>query len=220
MAKNVRVTNMEIWLVRHGTTIANLEGRIQGTLEFPLSPLGREEASSLAYRLKNQAFSAILSSNLLRARETSRIIVSLRKSPIPIYLPLIQEYSWGIIEGLTRKEIGEKYPSLMRELTQDFHHTVIPGAEGLDCLFKRVKKFYDLLSRFEKTVKFRKPLLIVSHGRFLHAFLLYFLRYDFGGFWPFPLHPSSLSILESDFSKNRQLKLFNDTCHLKSSRQP
>ncbi|MDO9534043.1 MAG: histidine phosphatase family protein [Bacillota bacterium] len=211
---------MEIWLVRHGTTSANLEGRIQGTLEFPLSPLGREEASSLAYRLKDQAFSAFLSSNLLRTRETSRIIASLRKSPTPIYLPLLQEYFWGIIEGLTRKEIGEKYPRLMRELQQDFHHTVIPGAEGLDRLFKRVKIFYDLMSRFEETGKFRKPLLVVSHGRFLQAFLLYFLKYDPAEFWPFPLHPSSLTILESDFSKKWRLKLFNDTCHLKNSRQP
>jgi uncharacterized phosphatase len=211
---------MELWLVRHGTTSANLEGRIQGTLEFPLSPLGREEASSLAVRLKKQAFSAFLSSNLLRTRETSRIIASLREGPAPIYLPLLQEYSWGIIQGLTRKEIGEKYPGLMRQLQDDFHHTVIPGAEGLAPLFKRVKKFYDLLSRLEKTGKYCKPLLIVSHGRFLQAFLLYFLKFDPDGFWPFPLDSSSLTILESDFSKKRRLKLFNDTCHLKNMSQP
>jgi len=211
---------MELWLVRHGTTSANLEGRIQGTMEFPLSPLGREEAYSLAYRLKNQAFSAFLSSNLLRTRETSRIIASLRKGPTPIYLPLIQEYSWGVIQGLTRKQIGEKYPHLMRQLQQDFHHTVIPGAEGLDRLFKRVKKFYDLLCRFEETGNFRKPILVVSHGRFLHAFLLYFLKYDPGEFWPFPIYPASITILESDFFKKRHLKLFNDTCHLKKFRQP
>lgn len=220
MAKDVDGEHMEIWLIRHGTTNANLEGRIQGTLEFPLSPSGREEAFSLAYRLKNQSFSAFLSSNLLRTRETSRIIASLRKSPTPIYLPLLQEYSWGIIQGLTRKQIKEKYPGLMRQLQQDFHHAVIPGAEGLDRLFKRVKKFYDLLFRFEETGKFRRPLLVVSHGRFLQAFLLYFLKYDLGEYWPFSLYPSSLTILEGDFSKKRRLKLFNDTCHLKKPGQP
>ncbi|RJX26739.1 MAG: histidine phosphatase family protein [Dethiobacter sp.] len=210
---------MELWLVRHGTTGANLEGRIQGTLEYPLSQTGRKEALLLAHRLKKRSFSLFFSSNLLRARQTSRIIASVRKGPLPIYLPLLQEYHWGVIQGLTKKEIGEQYPHILKRLQEDFHHAAIPGAEGLEELFRRVKTFCRFLFRLEQRNGFSLPVLIVSHGRFLQAFVLYFLKYDSGGYWPFPFSPASLTILDGDLEGKRRLKLFNDTCHLKNKQE-
>jgi len=206
---------MELWLVRHGTTGANLEGRIQGTLQYPLSEIGMKEALLLAHRLKKQSFSLFFSSNLLRARQTSNIITSVRKDPLPFYSSLLQEYNWGIIQGLTKKEIGEQYPHILSQLQQDFHHTAIPGAEGLKGLFRRVKMFYRFLFCLEQRGRFSRPVLIVSHGRFLQAFVIYFLKYDAKESWPFSLRAASLTILEGDFMARRRLQLFNDTCHLK-----
>jgi broad specificity phosphatase PhoE len=209
---------MEIWLVRHAVTEANLEGRLQGQLEYPLSRKGRGEALCLARRLKNQPFSAFFSSDLQRTRETARLISSLRKDPRPLYSPLLQEYCWGIIQGLTRNEIRARYPHLFNRLQQDFYHTEIPGAEGLEGLFRRVKIFYRFLSRFAERTRSSRPVLIVSHGRFLQAFVIYFLKYDHREFWPFSFNPASLTILEGDFKEKRRLKLFNDTCHLEHFR--
>lgn len=205
---------MELWLVRHGVTDANLEGRLQGRLDFSLSPLGRKEVYALAYRLKNQPFYALISSNLSRARETSQIIATQLQNIDPVYSSVLQEYDWGIIQGLTRKEIGERYPLLFRQLERDFYHTGVPGAEGLESLFRRVKVFYRFLSTIEKRNKKPLPVLVVSHGRFLQAFTLLFLKYDPGNFWPFSFSPASLTILDGDFNKTRRMRLFNDTCHL------
>lgn len=205
---------MELWLVRHGATDANLEGRIQGSLDFSLSTLGKKEAFSLACRLKCQPFSAFFSSNLSRARETSQIIASQRQSPVPIYMSLLQEYDWGIIQGLTRKDISKRYPLLLKQLERDFHHTEVPGAEGQEKLFKRVKIFYRFLSIIEQRKNNSLPVLVVSHGRFLQAFTIYFLGYDPEKFWPFSFRPASLTILEENFNKTRSMRLFNDTCHL------
>jgi len=72
---------MEIWLIRHGTTTANQEGRFQGRLDYPLSDQGRCEADLLSRRLKNVG--------LLR----------------PVSSPLLRECSWGAAEGLTQAEI-------------------------------------------------------------------------------------------------------------------
>lgn len=206
---------MELWLIRHGTTKANLEGRIQGTLDYPLSETGRQEAHRLALRLKEQPFSLFFSSNLLRARQTSQIISSVGEKPPPLYSSLLQEYNWGVIQGLTRKEIAEKYPRVLLQLEQDFHHTAIPGAEGLKALFRRVKTFYSILCSLDQKGSISLPVLVVSHGRFLQAFIIYFLKYNPGESWPFSLNPASLSILEGNFQGKRALRLFNDTCHLK-----
>lgn len=205
---------MKIWLVRHAVTDANLEGRLQGQLEYPLSKEGRRQALALARRLKKQSFCAFFSSDLQRTKETSRLISSLQKGPRPLYSSLLQEYCFGKIQGLTKSEIRAGYPLLADRLQHDFYHTEIPGAEGLPGLFRRVRIFYRFLSRFAEKNSCLQPVLVVSHGRFLQAFVIHFLKYDLREPWPFSFSPASLTILEGDFRNKRRLKLFNDTCHL------
>lgn len=218
MATNgVKWPIMDLWLVRHGTTTANLQGRLQGRLDFPLGDEGKIEAMHLAMRLKDQRFSYLFCSTLRRARETALIIADQVMAPQPIFTSLLEEYAWGIIQGMTKAEIGKRFPETLQRLQQDFHHAKIPKAEGMPGLFQRVRLFYLLLSRIAGRVpgeKERDPILIVSHGRFLQAFIIYILKYNYREFWPFSLAPASLSILQDDFRGKRKLRLFNDTCHL------
>ncbi|MGI5823805.1 MAG: histidine phosphatase family protein [Dethiobacteria bacterium] len=208
---------MEIWLVRHAVTDANLEGRLQGRLEYPLSKEGRRQALSLARRLKKQPFYAFFSSDLQRTKETSLLISSLKKGPRPLYSPLLREYCFGQIQGLTKNEIRARYPLLADRLQHDFYHTEIPGAEGLPGLFRRVRIFYRFLSRLAAKKSCSRPVLVVSHGRFLQAFVIHFLKYDLRESWPFSFNPASLTILEGNFRNKKRLILFNDTCHLEGA---
>lgn len=208
---------MEFWLVRHGTTRANLQGRLQGRLDFPLGDEGKKEAHLLARRLQGQRFSFIFSSTLKRARETASIIADLQPASKPIFTNLLEEYEWGVIQGMTKMEIGKRFPKILQQLAEDFHHAEIPEAEGMAELFRRVKLFYQLLFRIsgrKSGENEQHPVLVVSHGRFLQAFIIYFLKYDYREFWPFSIAPASLTILQGDFQNKRRLKLFNDTCHL------
>ena len=205
---------MDLWLVRHGTTGYNLQGRLQGTLDIPLGEQGEKEALLLGKRLEKQKFSFFFSSPLQRTKETSSIISKQGSFPKPIYTPLIKEYSWGIIQGLTKEEIMNRYPGLWWELQRNFHHTKIPQAEGMKSLFQRVKSFYTLLSRISSGYAGEDPILVVSHGRFLQALIVYFIKYNYNNSWPFPVSPASLTILQEDSQKTRRVKLFNDTCHL------
>lgn len=70
---------MQIWLVRHASTSAQEEGRLQGQMDFPLSNRGKKEAGKLAARLKEVEFSRIFSSTLRRARETAILIAQERE---------------------------------------------------------------------------------------------------------------------------------------------
>jgi len=213
----VKCLIMELWLIRHGTTKANLQGRLQGRLDFPLGDQGKKEAYLLGRRLHEQRFSFFFCSPLQRARQTASIIAAQGRTPKPIYTSLLAEYDWGVIQGMTKAEIGKRYPEILQRLQRDFHHAKIPGAEGMSGLFYRVRLFYALLSRIAGKRSGQEkvnPILIVSHGRFLQAFIIYFLKYNYKEFWPFSLAPASLTILQGDFQRTRRLRLFNDTCHL------
>ncbi|MEI8197515.1 MAG: histidine phosphatase family protein, partial [Phycisphaerae bacterium] len=63
-----------LWLVRHGETDWNLQGRIQGHLPTPLNDTGRRQARGLARYFADKPFAAIYASDLPRASETAEII--------------------------------------------------------------------------------------------------------------------------------------------------
>lgn len=202
---------MEIWVVRHATTQANIEGRFQGRLEFPLNEQGRREAVQLAERLQKIEFADIYSSPLSRATETAEIIARGRRESTSC-LPLIQEYCWGAIEGFTRQEIEERYPGLF-SMYKDRWHTSVPGMESPRRFVSRIKA----AGRFICSRRFLEDrLLLISHGRFINGFLMYMAGLNLENRWVFSPQPASVSVLESSPAGDRfMLKLFNDRCHLK-----
>ena len=65
---------MELILIRHGESVANREGRIQGQADYPLSQEGAEQAERLAQWLAAEPIDCIYSSDLSRAYETALAI--------------------------------------------------------------------------------------------------------------------------------------------------
>jgi glucosyl-3-phosphoglycerate phosphatase len=62
-----------LFLVRHGESTYNAEGRLQGQADPPLTPRGRAEAEALAAAFDGMAMQAI-ASDLVRARETAALL--------------------------------------------------------------------------------------------------------------------------------------------------
>jgi probable phosphoglycerate mutase len=63
-----------LWLVRHGQTDWNLEGRYQGQADTPLNSTGIEEAERAARQLADRPFQMVYSSDLQRAKHTAEMI--------------------------------------------------------------------------------------------------------------------------------------------------
>lgn len=96
-------------LWRHGQTIWNAERRFQGQTDIPLDDTGEAQAALAASRLATLRPAAIFSSDLSRATSTAAPLARLTGLTVSLDKDL-RERSGGSWEGLTDKEIGERFP--------------------------------------------------------------------------------------------------------------
>lgn len=87
-----------IYFVRHGQTEYNLKKLYMGSLDIPLNPTGVSQAEKFAIIAKDLNIDLIVSSDLIRAKETAQIISNYIKKPI-IYNSLLRERSLAKLEG-------------------------------------------------------------------------------------------------------------------------
>jgi len=102
-----------ILLVRHGQSVWNAQRRWQGAADPPLSALGRTQAEALAGAIRGESVDAVVSSDLIRARETAEIVMGeLGLTELHIE-PRFRERDVGEVSGLTVEEIDERWPGLL-----------------------------------------------------------------------------------------------------------
>jgi broad specificity phosphatase PhoE len=94
----------EFLFLRHGQTDWNALGRLQGRSDRPLDAGGIEQAHAGAERLFAEDVSIIVSSPLLRARQTADVVSQALGVPVKIDQNLI-ERSFGSLEGRLVNEI-------------------------------------------------------------------------------------------------------------------
>lgn len=87
-------------LVRHGETEWNAERRVQGRSDNPLNETGRSQVRAAAEVLRDSEWDFIVSSPLLRARQSAQILSSALGVPIIRVVPLLTERDYGPAEGL------------------------------------------------------------------------------------------------------------------------
>ena len=152
-------------VVRHGETHWNVEMRIQGQGDSPLTENGIAQARAIAERLAAERIDAIVSSDLGRAMQTARRIAE-RVGLEVIPDARLRERAFGEGEGMTYTEVDQVYPGAfarVREVDPDF---VIPGGESRRQFHERVRAaFEDLAARNAAST-----LVVVTHGGVLATF--------------------------------------------------
>lgn len=152
-----------LYLVRHGETIYNNEGRMQGGgLDSPLTEKGREQAKRLQLVLQESGLQVekIFSSPLGRAYETATILNQTWNLPI-IKENLLREIDCGEFEG---KLISSVDVEKLRRLRIDPNEKY-PSGESVEDVRKRAEAFLNKLKEMNL-----ESALIVSHGNFIRAF--------------------------------------------------
>jgi broad specificity phosphatase PhoE len=134
-----------LYLIRHGQSAGNAEGRFGGHGPTPLSELGQRQADRTAEALVKEGISAIYSSDLCRAVQTAKPLADRLGLPINAS-PAFRERHVGVLEGLTFDESKASYPRDYFALVNRNIHHVISGGESYRQLLRRITgKFYDVL---------------------------------------------------------------------------
>ncbi len=197
----------ELYLLRHAETEANLNGILQGHLDYPLSERGRGQALAVARRLTELEADQVLRSpsgrvvaTLAPARELGLIKATV--------LPELLEINLGEASGLTFDEFRQRYA---KELSSDEYlrgEYRFPGGESRLDLYERGRIVYQrLLATNEERV------LIASHGGILSQFLAVILGIPNDGRTRFRLDNASLTKL-AWHNGQPYLTAFNDCSHL------
>jgi broad specificity phosphatase PhoE len=134
----------EIYLVRHGETEWNRDGRLQGQQNSCLTALGREQAGKLGSLLARRLDHAPLPvqvSPLGRALETAAIIREHLPGPEPIIDSRLQEMTLGTWEGLTRKEVNERCKGVVGSDANAGWWFQAPGGESYQHFQERVRSW-------------------------------------------------------------------------------
>ncbi len=123
--------------IRHGETAWNVDARIQGHLDIPLSANGRWQAERLAEALRDEPIIAIYASDLTRAWETAQSVGNLKGLPVIKEVGL-RERDFGDFEGKTFAEIEVLLPEQSMRWRKRDPEFYPAGGESLMALRTRV----------------------------------------------------------------------------------
>ncbi len=202
---------MKLLLIRHGQSVANTEGRLQGQFDSPLTELGRDQARALTRRLAREdwGLSAIYASDLSRAAETAEILAATLSVPLA-FDKRLREYDVGVLTGLIWTEIESLHPDIWQVLHRGDGWGHIPGEEGTEAFRARLAA---ILSDIQSGHDDGENVALVSHGGSLGMLLIHLLGMDARRPSPFRFGNVSLSVVELGTRGPRIISL-NDMCHL------
>lgn len=183
--------NKKLYLVRHGETEFNREGKLQGQADSPLTPTGIEQAKKLKKVLdeKGLHFKTAYASDLDRAIETLKLITD--EDTRKFAVPGLREVSFGDLDGKSKSEFP--LDKDWEEVYQDYH------GESFDQAVDRM--FMTLLQIANKDED--DDILIVTHSGVI-AGLLEKMGLDLKG----PIPNGSVSVMQLDDEGLRLIDFF------------
>lgn len=126
-----------IFLVRHGRTALNAQGRFRGRRDVPLDEQGLADAAEAARRLARVRLVAVYTSPLLRTRQTAEAVAGPSGAPVVVEPDLI-DLDHGRWEGLTPEEAAALDADAFERFRADPRAAEAPGGERLAEVERRV----------------------------------------------------------------------------------
>ena len=120
-----QIGDSRIFLIRHGETNWNKEGRFQGQIDIPLNHNGKDQAAKTSKYLAKVKFNKAFSSSMERPYETAQISKNIPTLKIT-KLDKLVEISHGLWEGKLENEIKEQWPDLLKNWHQKPEEVIMP----------------------------------------------------------------------------------------------
>jgi broad specificity phosphatase PhoE len=169
------------YMVRHGEAQGNVEGRLMGHFDSPLTERGRQQAEQVSENLREIHFDAVYSSDLVRAHETAKTIASRRRLEV-ITRKALRERHCASIEGKKKDEIQELLKEGLLQFAllstdEKMRHRFIENEESGEEL---VTRFITLVREIAVAYP-GKSILLVTHSGLMGNFLVHLGEGEYGG---------------------------------------
>ena len=162
---------LELLLIRHGQTDYNAKRKVMGRLPIPLNVAGHEQAEKLAERLDGEGLHAILTSPVLRARQTSEVIAAKQNGVAVEDAEALAELDYGDWVDMDIDEVTADNPEAWATYRSRPHEMRFPGGESLADASARIGSFLNEVSdRFDDGM-----VALVSHADVIKMALLHLL---------------------------------------------
>lgn len=185
---------MKLYLIRHGQTDWNLQGRFQGREDIPLNENGIRQAEQCGMALRGETYDAIISSPLLRAKKTAEIIAKYVLLKDVITEQDLIERDFSGVSGLTPQEREVFYAA-----------GKLDRKEPMDQVYRRmisvIHKYYQIYPEGK--------IIMVSHGASINSVISNLINRG-SGTGKVLLKNTCINII--DYHKDRmKLEVFNVT---------
>jgi uncharacterized phosphatase len=151
-----------VYLVRHGETDWNAQGRLLSRTDRELNARGAGQAGDLAASLADIAWDRAFASPLLRARRTAEVALAARADAPPLVLDeRLVEMDFGPYEGMSEAELEADPVAVTRRRDG----AQLPGVETEAAVEARARAFYADIADLPGTT------LVVGHGRMLRILI-------------------------------------------------
>lgn len=195
-----------IYLTRHGETEWNIEKRLQGRGDSPLTKDGIQRAKELRDRIKNIDIDVIYSSPIKRALNTANILRGNKNIDI-VTDDRLMEMCFGDYEGKKIDIIQKENPNWdIKLIMQGNVEICSPNGENLKEVRERISKLMNKII----AENIGKSILIVTHGITLKALMYYFKDKDVNSE---VMGQATLTKINIDEKNNFYIEFKNDDSH-------
>ncbi|WP_026688995.1 histidine phosphatase family protein [Alteribacter aurantiacus] len=198
---------LSLYFTRHGETVWNREGRLQGWQDSPLTKKGEQTASNLGHYFSNIRLDTIYSSPSGRTIRTAELINKGANTPIVLDSRL-REIHLGEWEGMTKEGIAKKYSKERIETFWSNPECYKPaGGETFCEVESRVNDF--LTDLYQKHPN--GHVLLVTHTVIVKLLLKRFHNRMLDQLWDPPfIHPGCLNLVQIDRKQHMNVLLEGD----------
>lgn len=201
---------MRVMLARHGETAWNAEGRYQGQIDIPLSPIGEAQARALGTRLREVPIMRAVASPLARAQRTAELALGPDRAGMLTLDRDLLEIAHGDWEGQRADQIAATDSARFAAWRSAPDSVQMPGGESLAQVLERAwRGFAHACDGLQDS----DTLLVVAHDAVNRVLLCRVLGIPLARFWGFRQAPATLNLLEGADVDLLEVVRMNDCSH-------
>ena len=166
-----KLSNNNLFLIRHGQSIYNLENRFTGWKDVELTDLGIAQATEAGKILSKITFDLCYTSNLKRAQNTLNLILEkMNQNPKIIKDEALNERDYGDLIGQNKLEAAKRFGSEQVQIWRRSFDVPPPGGESLKMTAERTLPYYNDV--IKPQVNTGKNIIISAHGNSIRAIVM------------------------------------------------